>query len=118
MSKAATPVTLNALPAIPDFLGTVSRVQSVADLIQSAQGQLQQLRGMMVVNDQDESDSIPTQEGGETVAYCDRIAAIETGMRKLMEGNQDIADELVAEAVRRRRAHERALEKQHTEEAS
>ena len=103
-------LSYDAMPDAPDFLGVASRVQSVADLIQSAQAQHQELRGLLLLNGHSEDDTIPTANGDGTATYKERFASLRTGVSSLVEANKDIADELTAEAVRRRKKLERKLE--------
>jgi hypothetical protein len=93
------------LPDLPDFLGIAARVQSVSDLLEAAQAQLQQLESMRIVNGHEASDPIAT--GGDAPSYRKRMEDLTSGIRALMEANGDISDELTAEAVKRRKARER-----------
>jgi len=117
---APKPVSIE-LPDVPDFLGTASKVQHVANLVQSAQEQLRNLRGVMLLNQDDLDDTIPAppdQLSEAPITYRARIDALESGIATLMAENVDIRDELVGEAVRRRRLIERAIEDEHASQSS
>jgi len=105
-------ISLADLPGVPDFLGTAARVDSVATLIQRAQEQHQHLHHIMVLNGQSPSDHVAMDGQGEAIAptYQERFESLTKGILELIEQNQDIADELTAEAVKRRKAIERRLE--------
>jgi len=106
---------LGRLPEIPDFLGKAARVDSVASLIQQGQEQLQNFRGMMILNGHKPSDPMPVTDaksGDSIPTYGERFKSIDAGIRSLMEENADIYEELVAEAVARRKQVERKIERE------
>lgn len=96
---------MNELSDIPDFLGVAARVDSVASLLQGGQLQLQNLRYLMIVNRQTPADYVPAGTDRGSITYQQHFDALESGMRALMDENQDIVRELIAEAVIRRGQH-------------
>lgn len=96
-----------------DFLGKASRVHSVASLLQNAQAQLQQLQHVMLLNQKTLDDAVDLEEGKlATYTYRERIELLTSGMSALISDNEDIKDELIAEAVTRRKLVERNIEKE------
>lgn len=100
------PVIQN-LPPVPDFLGKDTRVVAVSDVLAEAQRQRLQYSQMMLVNDHQETDEIPQptvpgMDPPKPILYGERLRELDEGMRRLVEDNEDIRDELEEEAHARR----------------
>lgn len=97
---------------IPDFLGKASRVHSVASLLQSGQEQLQRLDHVRIFNHRSWGDLVDLTENEQApYTYEHRRESLLEGMKKLLDNNEDIKEELIAEAVARRRQVERQIER-------
>jgi hypothetical protein len=104
---------LSQLPNVPDFLGKAERVDSVASLIQSGQKQLGYLKNLMVLNGESVEDRVPADDNSRDLTYQQRFDALEKGIQDLMEQNSDIREDLIGEAVIRRKEIERKIEESH-----
>jgi hypothetical protein len=104
--KDTPPMTTNLAP-LPDFLGTVGRVKTLADLLQQGQSQLVSLEAQMIVNGQSRDEPIDVT-GKNPTTYGERIAALKQGMQELFAANEDVREELIAAAVKARRDMEMA----------
>jgi len=99
------------LTDLPDFLGLAARVQSVSNLLEQAQTQLQENEQTRIVNGKKPSDTLHGFQGQKGApSYAERAQQLKDGIAALLEANEDIRDELTAEALKRRRARERHFE--------
>lgn len=118
----AEPLVTIELDDLPDFLGKAARVERVGALLQSGQEQIAGLRAGMIANCHEDGDPIPTppppagQEPPDTETYGERIQRLHEGMAALWRDNEDIREDLTAEAVRRRKVVEKQIELRHEEE--
>lgn len=95
-----------------DFVGDDQRVQTVATILQQSQQQHLQLKQAMFANDHDEDTVIPDWPTDPKPTYGKQLERLTTGVKRVLDANADIADELAEEAFRRRRQakRERALQ--------
>lgn len=139
-AEAAVEQVKAPLPGIPDFLGDAARIENVGALLQTGQNKLSRLQQLMVFEGHEPTTPCPEAPVNAAAAevelrklgwtgeqieralsaakpssttYQERFDALKRGMQALMTENQDIRDELVAEAKRRRTAIEKEIEKAH-----
>jgi hypothetical protein len=92
---------MSDLPEVPDFLGKYARVETVSRIIAAAQEQKQNYHVEMVVNGRTLDDHIGNDEKLPT--YREQLAVLDKGIEDVAAENTDIAEELVAAALKSRR---------------
>lgn len=99
-------ISIDAIPDMPDFFGVTGRVQTVCDLLENAQGQLQHFQALRLVNGHDLTHPLPVPDNPDGLDYQTRFRQLAEGISALLEANQDIRDEITAEALKRRKKRE------------
>lgn len=87
-----------------------TRVQLASDVIQNNEFQIARTVQAMHGNDHDEADLVPdAPDPSAGITYGRQIEKLRSGIKRVRDANDDIAEELAAEAFRRRTQAKRRL---------